>query len=724
MNVLARNLAILFLLIAISTSAQMECMPLRGYIKYSHKRKGAIGFDGRLYMPTNRGIIVYDGTNIKKLILGPKSNELADDAVRNIYFSRDSTVWISYHDGGYSTITKDTIQHFFNQGGPSDHLCFDVVEFNDVLYMGTKNGLYPYIDGKFQEPLTISLIENISAQYDNISHDIRNAIRSKDDPNKLWLIGLGLHSYNLQTQELQFYTLPKNLLEDFGNLKIYNDAYLIADLYETSDALYLTCWGGGLLEYSKKYKTWKKHLYKPYEDLEPLNENVFFEIIPYDNSSFIFSNHHRLLQFNLEDNSIVPFEMEGDEALVNKGGVRLSRVEDHVVFANYQNICTIRQWNQPFEKVEKLDTLILSDVKVEGASLNQNNFFFKSFQTEFKNYQRNISFEYDLVAPFNSTQRDYEYQLIGLSDNWVKQNQERSINFSNLEGGNYTFKVRHRFSDGNYSYSTPFNFHIGKYYYENWWFWLLIIIASIGIISTFVLIKWNQKKKELALLDKHSRELAHLEMSALRAQMNPHFLFNSLNSIKNFALTKGPRETAAYLTKFSHLIRLILQNSKNPLVNLKDELDALKLYIEIESLRFENKFKFKFNIDEGLMISSIQIPPLILQPFVENSIWHGLMHKKDGEGQLIISVKDQGNSIQCMIEDNGIGREMAQKIKKEKTYDKQKSLGMDITGNRIALTNKIYNINTDVRVIDLHDKNGKASGTRVLIDIPKSEKMY
>ena len=93
--------------------------------------------------------------------------------------------------------------------------------------------------------------------------------------------------------------------------------------------------------------------------------------------------------------------------------------------------------------------------------------------------------------------------------------------------------------------------------------------------------------------------------------MNPHFLFNSLNSIKNFALTKGPRDTASYLTKFSHLIRLILQNSKNPLVNLKDELDALKLYIEIESLRFENKFKFKFNIDEGLMISSIQIPPLM-----------------------------------------------------------------------------------------------------------------
>ena len=193
-----------------------------------------------------------------------------------------------------------------------------------------------------------------------------------------------------------------------------------------------------------------------------------------------------------------------------------------------------------------------------------------------------------------------------------------------------------------------------------------IISSVVTIVGTFIFLKWNQKKTELALLDKHSRELAQLEMSALRAQMNPHFLFNSLNSIKNFALTKGPKETASYLTKFSHLIRLILQNSKSPLVNLKDELEALKLYIEIESLRFAQKFKFKFQVDEGLLISSIQIPPLILQPFVENSIWHGLMHKKEGEGHLIISVKDQGNSIQCTIEDNGIGREMAKKNQERK----------------------------------------------------------
>jgi LytS/YehU family sensor histidine kinase len=204
-------------------------------------------------------------------------------------------------------------------------------------------------------------------------------------------------------------------------------------------------------------------------------------------------------------------------------------------------------------------------------------------------------------------------------------------------------------------------------------------------------------------------------MEALQSQMNPHFIFNALNSIKHFILTNEKFKAAEYLSGFSSLVRQVLNNSKSPIINLEKEIETLKLYIEMEQMRFDDKFNYQFHIDGNLDLLEINLPPLIFQPYVENAIWHGLMHK-EGPRKLDIYFKKLGDSLLCTIEDNGIGRKKAMESKPG-GLKRQKSFGMQITQDRM----KINQIKSDINIIDKENDNGIATGTKVIIQIPLNQ---
>src|SRR6185503_3627170 len=181
-----------------------------------------------------------------------------------------------------------------------------------------------------------------------------------------------------------------------------------------------------------------------------------------------------------------------------------------------------------------------------------------------------------------------------------------------------------------------------------WWnTWLFKIVAALFLVASFYgLIRWRMHEKfkrrlQQSVNEKQVAELqqqkTEMEMQALRAQMNPHFIFNSLNSINRFILQNNKASASEYLTKFSRLVRSILQNSQASLITLESELESLDLYLNLESLRFNYHFDYKISVPKDLDISALQVPPLILQPYVENAIWHGLMHKEE-KGQLDIDV--------------------------------------------------------------------------------------
>jgi ligand-binding sensor domain-containing protein/putative methionine-R-sulfoxide reductase with GAF domain len=229
-----------------------------------------------------------------------------------------------------------------------------------------------------------------------------------------------------------------------------------------------------------------------------------------------------------------------------------------------------------------------------------------------------------------------------------------------------------------------------------------------------------EEEKELAqeILMDTQRKMAEVEMQALRAQMNPHFIFNCLNSINRYIVKSDQATASLYLTRFAKLIRLILDNSNSKNVILANELEALRLYIEMEALRFDKKFSYQINVAADINPDGVEVPPLIIQPYVENAIWHGLLHKESG-GMLKIDIsRASATMICCVIEDNGIGRERAKELK-SKSATTRKSLGMKLTENRLSLLNKYAEVMASVEIIDLL-KNGEEEpeGTRVVLKIP------
>jgi LytS/YehU family sensor histidine kinase len=212
-------------------------------------------------------------------------------------------------------------------------------------------------------------------------------------------------------------------------------------------------------------------------------------------------------------------------------------------------------------------------------------------------------------------------------------------------------------------------------------------------------------------------QLSELKMKALQAQINPHFIFNCMNSINEMILGGENENASLYLSKFSQLIRLVLENSENAEVSLSDEINILETYIQLEELRFNGKIQYAFEINENIDIENTYLPAMVLQPFIENAIWYGLMPKESDDSRTItINIKQKDASLFCVIEDNGIGREKAMELQKLTVW-KKKSMGLKITEERLQLISKGLKQKL-IHIIDLKDSFGKALGTRVEVNIP------
>jgi histidine kinase/tetratricopeptide repeat protein len=258
---------------------------------------------------------------------------------------------------------------------------------------------------------------------------------------------------------------------------------------------------------------------------------------------------------------------------------------------------------------------------------------------------------------------------------------------------------------------------------------LAIVFAGLYIFRNIILKRKNEKLKqeqkeqqwklkELENENKHvelEKQSAELEMQALRAQMNPHFIFNSLSSINHFILKNESKMASSYLTRFSRLIRMVLINSQKSLITLQDELEMLRIYLDMERLRFRNSFDYFIVFKNEVDTEAVLIPPLILQPFCENALWHGLMHK-EGDGHLTIDLRMEDNILQCVIADDGVGREKAKQLK-PKSPGVGKSMGLQITTQRIALLNQNKNVQTFYSTEDVVDENRNVIGTKVILKI-------
>jgi tetratricopeptide (TPR) repeat protein len=241
------------------------------------------------------------------------------------------------------------------------------------------------------------------------------------------------------------------------------------------------------------------------------------------------------------------------------------------------------------------------------------------------------------------------------------------------------------------------------------------ILGFSGIFSFFFYKRKRdaeQKQKETFL----SLQVSETEMKALRSQMNPHFIFNALQSIQTFLLSHKSEEANLYLLKFSKLMRAVLENSQHSEVSLKDDMQALELYMQLESIRLTHPFTYQFHIDESVDTESDSIPPLILQPFVENAIWHGLQYKKEA-GHINIFISKKNNALYATVEDNGVGRDMSKQVAQPMLLKKE-SLGMKLTEERLKVLNEVKKFNAHFTITDLFTKENKPAGTKIELSLP------
>lgn len=242
---------------------------------------------------------------------------------------------------------------------------------------------------------------------------------------------------------------------------------------------------------------------------------------------------------------------------------------------------------------------------------------------------------------------------------------------------------------------------------------VILLFLTIGI--AFFINKSIQSKKKRAEFA-YKQKIAESQIQSLRAQMNPHFIFNSLNSIENFMMQNEKRKASDYLHKFALLIRTILESSRNELTTVSQDMEALQLYIDLEQMRFNNKFCYQENIEPQLLTGDYNVPSLLIQPYVENAIVHGIAHSDKTDLKLIVTAKLEDDFIKYTIEDNGIGRSQSADYNHQNKL-RHKSIGLKITEDRIKLFNQVEYVNGFIKIIDVFDKDNNPDGTRVEVKI-------
>lgn len=531
-------------------------------------------------------------------------------------------------------------------------------------------------------------------------------IREVPDRNELWVLyQKGLVRYNLESKSAITYKVEINNptgLNGFQPLNVVEDS---------QGFIWITSLPGGLYRIDPNLS--------PDQEVLQLNEFLdltnkkSFECIAHDKYLWWITNKD-ISCLNTETFSFRTFGYES-------GYIGNNYFPTIIIDPNNRFYVTAFGGYMKFDpkdlfQIKSIPKVYLEKVKVNGTLYEVDKQIIDFDTLLLEREETNLEFRYTGINFFDHKNNAYHYQLVGWDKDWIDAESRTVASYANLLPGWYTFKVKCKSNHGDWSPTKMLVVFIPKAFYETLVFKILAVACIIGLIG-FIVYRRNKRLRKAAeqkVLFK--KQLLEMEMVSLRSQMNPHFLFNSLNSINRFVMKKEPREAAKYLADFSALIRKILNNSSFNKIALEEELETLTLYIKLEQLRFENHFDYSIEIGKNIDAGYIKIPPLILQPYVENAIWHGLMTLKR-KGKLTIHICADEDELVCTIEDDGIGREKAMALKKEQITSYQ-SKGMNISKQRIEKMYRLENKKGSISIIDLKDKDDIACGTRVILTIP------
>jgi len=536
----------------------------------------------------------------------------------------------------------------------------------------TKNGLLLlYIDGVGvysidQSNNLISLVKETGIDGSKKGIEL-NVLFYQDDQDNFWISfpGLGLYEYGFEKNKLPFL---KNHFTEKDGLQSNSVVSLIND---RQNRLWIATPKGLDILQENKTDKWQVFNYARAEELT-LTRSDYERLISDSAGNVLLSTPNKIIKFHTAN-------------------INLLKELPHVI-------------------IEKV-TLAFKETDWSKLSDSSYTYYQLPYHPVLKYNQNSLGIAFNAIdLSTSNSSPEYSYKLIPLDTSWSSPSKSKFVSFAQLPSGKYQFAVRAKDRASGWSRSAVFQFDISPPFWNSWWFRLIIItIASFIIISIFR--ARIQKIKQDSLVQ---NQLKELEMKALKAQMNPHFIYNALNSIQSLFANDKKTEGIHYIGSFSRLLRQVLDNSENNVISLDKELETVGLYIQLESLRMDMQLQYKKNINEDIVTEFEKIPPLILQPFVENALWHGLS-RKAGIKEIIISFNIKDNWLICNITDNGIGRQKAMELKSLSLLSHQ-SKAIDITRKRLIDFNDTAII-PPIEFIDLHDSNNNPSGTQVIVRI-------
>lgn len=418
----------------------------------------------------------------------------------------------------------------------------------------------------------------------------------------------------------------------------------------------------------------------------------------------------------LNSKQIIAFNFDGIKTIYTNNEIEsLSNATDFCLYQNNINAVVNNQLhNFTPSTITQPPIVFLDNVTANNKEIVASE--------ELHHSQNNIAFYFGALTMQQGNKFIYQYRLLETDTNFtILPSSKNSINFNSLQPGKYSFQIRAVDYWGNQSNIISFNFIINKPWWQTLWFITasVLLLLILGYIIAKYLFK-SQQQKNLLLLEKLNLEnnLRDSLLTAIKSQMNPHFIFNALNTIQSYIYTNDEDKASNYLGKFSDLIRQILDHSQNKTISLAKEIETLKLYTDLEMMRFENTLQVNFKVDESLLLDNIKMPTMLIQPYVENAIKHGLLHKQNNRILNIEFNHNQQQSIMLVVvDDNGIGIKASQE--KNKIRQKQhNSFATFANANRLVLLNQTLNKKIQLKTIDKLDDNNTPAGTRVEIIFP------
>lgn len=708
-----------------------------------------------LWIGTKNGGYFYKNSDLRSKPI----RFLKELSISDIMIDRENNIWVcSLQKGVFKSVNKDVLEIFSENDNVSN---FYKNDENIYVGFGSKKTIRFNKDDSNSLPSNISelLPKNCVLQYlinngqysyygtseglyfvKNQKNILIETLQPKKNPNVISkkIIEIGKDSFAITS------TLDIYFVNNQKNYKQIRPPFIVKSMIQVRNKTLLIGSRNNEGIYQYKNNEFSPYL-KEYPQLKTrINDMVedFYGnlwIATNEKGLFCYSNN-KLYEFNqtkgLNSNKINELDVDkyGNVWLATNVGINkistykglekaviygfnsshgLPNLEiDHLTVFNGKVWCSTKEHLFYFDSNKMIPNTVPPLIYIKSVLINDSSIRV-SIAPVLKYDENNITFEFTGISYKNTDKKEFLYKLNGYETEW-KSSTTGQCQYTNLPYGDYIFQV-YALNNDKIKSTLPatFNFSILKPFWFSWWF--IIIEIILLIIFVYLVIRWRvykitRREEEKTLIN---QKLAEFQMTAVRAQMNPHFVFNAISSIQHYILTNDKYNSYEYLAKFSHLIRNVLDNSNKEYIALEKEIITLSLYIELEKIRFKIPFKFSLTIDEELDQSDIYIPTMLIQPYIENAIWHGLMPKKN-DCLLELEIKKINSDLRITIKDNGVGRGVASQHKNKEHVSK----AMQLMEQRLKALSIKNNASFTAEIIDLQDENDKSSGTKVYLFMP------